>query len=656
MPLLVKTIGTTTTSENVAEAWGARLERRDADILAEQGMRAGNEGWNVIPHCPTAKLRLDEKGRLHCSQMGESMIVKRRNIRPIVRVVTEPRLGVRNTKIKRFPKIARLAKTFVTALAAVVLVGNASAADSMAKGTTNDWPLYHGNAKSWRYSELGQINKTNVNRLKVAWIHQPGDITGGLQATSIVLNGILYYVSPNNKVHALDAATGRELWKYQAKLDPVAGEIFFTASSRGVTVAFGKVYLATLDGRVIALDQQTGKELWQTPLINTRAQGGNNFTSPPTLAGKVLVMGPTSGDTAQRGRLYAVDTETGKKLWEFDTIREGEESWPGNTGNTGGGGAWLPGTYEAETDTLYIGTGNAAPDYYGAERQGDNRYTATMLALDPQTGKLKWHRQEIPHDVWDYDSAYEVVLFEKDGKKLLLHPNKSGFVWVMERDTGKLVNVWPYVKHINFVTGIDPKTGELLNRNEPKLNVESFICPTLLGGRSWNQGAYSPATHLWYSNKFEACNTVVAGKQNPADLALSQLYFGVESVKLAPPPGEEASARLDAHDPLTGKVKWTVPYKAPGLGGILATAGGLVFNGDVFGVISAYDADNGKELWSFNGGSGIRGGIMSYAANGKQYIVVPTGLGSHAVDFLPGAFPNIREARGGAALIAFTVE
>lgn len=540
--------------------------------------------------------------------------------------------------------------------AALTLASLSTALAAVAADKPGDWPLYHGNDKSWRYSPLDQINKSNVKRLKVAWIHQPGDVTGGLQATPIAIDGVLYYVSANNKVQALDAKSGTELWRYQAKLDPVAHEVFFSASSRGVTVAAGKVFLATLDGRLVALDQKTGKEIWVTQLLDTRAKKGANFTSPPTLAGSVLVAGPTGGDIAQRGAIYGVDIETGKKLWEFDTIRNAEASWPGKSGETGGGGAWLPGTYDAETDTVYIGTGNPAPDYYGEDRKGDNLYTSTLLALDAKTGKLKWHHQEIPHDVWDFDSPFESVLFERDGKKLLLHPNKSGYAFVYERNTGKIANVWPFVENINFVKGIDPKTGELIGRNEPVVGKETLICPSLLGGRSWNQGAFSPKTGLWYTNRFEACNTVVAGKQDPNALPLSQLYFGVDSAKVIAPPGKEATGWLDAVDPVTGKKKWSVRYSMPGLGGVLATGGGLVFNAEVTGQINAYDADKGNVLWSFYAGSGVRGGIVSYSAGGKQYVVVPTGLGSHAADFLPTAFPELRKVNGGSALIAFTVD
>jgi len=521
----------------------------------------------------------------------------------------------------------------------------------------NNWPQYHRTYTAWRYSPLDQINKENIKRLKVAWIHQPGDITHGIQATPIVVDGVLYYISAYNHVHAVEAATGKPIWDYKPKLDPISNQVFYIAASRGVTVGWGNVFVGTLDGRMIALDQKTGKERWSTQVTEMKKCFGCLFSSPPQLAGDVLFGGTTGGDQPQRGKIYAVNANTGERLWTFDTIRDDPSSWPGDTGDVGGGGAWMPGTYDPETDTIYIGTSNAAPDFFGDGRKGDNLYTATLLALDPKTGKLKWHRQEIPHDVWDYDSAYEAVLLRRDDKDLIVHLNKSGFVFVMEKNTGALHNVWPLSQTYNFAKTIDSKTGALIERNEPKIGESKVMCPYLLGVRSWNHGAYSPKTGLWYTNAMEVCQEIVAAKQGPEELkALSALYLGVDDLKAVPPPGRKADGRLDSRDPVTGKLKWSVPYDMPGLSSVLATGGGLVFNGDVEGNIFAYDADTGGKLWEFRAGSGLRGGPVSYAVDGKQYLVFPTGLGSHAPGFMAAAFPKVKDLPGGAALIAFTLE
>ena len=545
-------------------------------------------------------------------------------------------------------------------LALALVCTGAIAAGDAKPGFDNpdNWPQYHRTSNAWRFSPLTQINKDTVKRLKVAWIHQPGNITHGLQATPIVVDGVLYYISAFNNVWAVDAATGKTLWHYEPKLDPISRQVFYAAASRGVTVGRGKVFVGTLDGRFIALDQKTGKEVWSTQLTDLKTQHGALFSAPPQLAGDVLFGGTTGGDQPIAGKIYAVNADTGKPAWTFEVIKDDQESWPGDSGTRGGGSAWMPGTYDAQSDTIYIGTSNAAPDFYGVGREGDNKYTATLLALDPKTGKLKWHRQEIPHDVWDFDSAYEALVVKKDGKDVIVHLNKSGFVFVMDKADGKLENVWQFAENMNWAKGIDPKTGALIEPRRPQPGKRELLCPNLLGARSWNHGAYNPGTGLWYSHGMEVCNEVVSGKDDPASLkALSALSLGIDEIKLVPPPGGKTpDGRLDARDPLTGKLKWSIRYELPPLSSVLTTAGGLVFTGDMEGRLYAYDADNGKELWHFNAGSGVRGGPVSYAVDGKQYIAIPTGLGSHAPGFLAGAFPQIKDLPGGAALIGFTLE
>ena len=555
-------------------------------------------------------------------------------------------------KLSRYIRLAPLAL-------ALTCVG-AIAADEAKPGfgDPDNWPQYHRSSNAWRFSPLTEINKDTVKNLKVAWIHQPGNITHGLQATPIVLDGVLYYISAFNNVWAVDAATGKTLWHYEPKLDPVSRQVFYAAASRGVTVGRGKVFVGTLDGRFIALDQKTGKEVWSTQLTDLKAQYGALFSAPPQLAGDVLFGGTTGGDQPISGKIYAVNADTGKPAWTFDIIKNDPASWPADSGKVGGGSAWMPGTYDEKSDTIFIGTSNAAPDFYGADRKGDNKYTATLLALDPKTGKLKWHRQEIPHDVWDFDSAYEALVVKKDGKDVIVHLNKSGFVFVMDKDDGKLENVWQFAENLNWAKGIDPKTGALIEPRRPEPGKRELLCPNLLGARSWNHGAYNPGTGLWYSHAMEVCNEVVSGPDDPTSLkALSALSLGIDEIKLVPPPNSaKPYGRLDARDPLTGKLKWSIRYDMPPLSSVLTTAGGLVFTGDMEGHLFAYDADNGKQLWQFNAGSGVRGGPVSYAVNGKQYIVIPTGLGSHAPGFLAGAYPQIKDLPGGAALIGFTLE
>jgi alcohol dehydrogenase (cytochrome c) len=532
-------------------------------------------------------------------------------------------------------------------------------ADSLTAGNAdaNNWPQYHRTWNAWRYSPLDQINSKNVSHLHVSWIHQPGDITNGLLSTPLVLDGVMYYVAPNNNVFALNAATGEEVWHYQPKLDPIANQSFYAFQSRNITLGFDKVYLGTLDGRVVAIDQKTGKEVWSTQLMDLKKSFGALFASTPMLAGDVLIGGTTGGDQPIAGSIFGVDAHSGKLLWTMKTTKDDPKSWPGDSGEVGGSTAWNVGTYDPESDTAYIGVGNAAPDFYWNDRHGDNLYSASLLALEPKTGNVKWYRQEIPGDHYDYDSVYEALVIDKDGRELIVHLNKSGFVFVMDKKDGKLVNVWPLSQTFNFVKSIDPKTGELVGQmGDFPPGKETLVCPYLLGTRSWNPGAYNPKTGLWYTNAMEVCETLIPAKQDVSKIGIAGLFLGVEKLVAVPPPNQPASGRLDARDPLTGAVKWTIPYAIPGLGGVVTTGGGLVFNGDPKGLVHAYDAANGADLWHFQVGSGIRAGIISYSVNGKQYIAVPSGWGSLAPGFMASAFPEVSKLQGGAAMVVFSLD
>lgn len=538
-------------------------------------------------------------------------------------------------------------------------ISTSFAADKPGYEDPADWPRYHRLDNGWRFSPLDQVNKSNVGKLKVAWIHQTGNIANGMQATPIVLDGVIYNVGPDNNVFAINGKTGETIWHYQPELDKIVDEVFYTNASRGVTVGHGNVYLGTLDGRFIALDQKTGKVKWENQIITTQREDfGILFSAPPQLCGGILYGGTTGGDQPQLGRVFAADAKTGKTAWTWHTLNKDDKDWPGKSEEVGGGGAWLPGQCDQETNTIYIGTSNAAPDFFQPGREGTNKWAASYVALDAKTGKVKYGHQEIPNDVYDYDSAYEGIFFAKDGKEYIAHLNKGGYVFVYNKKDLTIANVWKFAKHVNYVETIDPKSGKLIGRVIPKNGEEITICPYLLGARSWNPGAYNPETGLWYNNAQEACNTVTPAPTDPDSLgSVAALSLGVSAIKAVAPPGEaRATARLDAREPMTGKKKWEVSYDMPGYGGVMTSAGGLVFNGDANGRVYAYDADNGKVLWDFNTGSGVRGGIVSYAADGKQYILVPSGWGSLAPGFAATAYPGIDKLPGGSSVIAFTLE
>ncbi len=532
----------------------------------------------------------------------------------------------------------------------------ASAQGSLMNPDAKDWPMYHRDYNSHRYSPLAQITRGNVKNLQVAWIHQPGKIDQGLLGTPIVIDGVLYYSSAYNRVFALDGATGKEIWHYYPKLDPVVSTLFFQPYNRGVAYGHSKIYMGTLDGRAIALDAKTGKEVWTTQVLDTK-KCSCNFTGAPLVVKDKVILGQTSGELPIQGKIFAFDAASGNMVWSFNTIKDDPASWGGDSGKFGGGGGWMTGTYDGETNLVFWGTGNPAPDYdWGGARPGDNLYTSTLLALDADTGNLKWYHQEIPHDDWDYDATLgETILVQSGGKKLAVHQNKSGFVFVYDRASGKIQNVWPMIKTWNFVKNIDPKTGELIERISPRLGKPTFICPWIAGGRSWNSGSYSGKTGLWYNVGLEVCEEVTVEKQIPVTEPSAQLFFGGDQVAKNPPSGP-AYGHLDARDPVTGATKWSVNFKYPPLSSVLSTAGGVVFFGDVQGVIHAYDDMTGAELWSFNTGSGIRGGPISYSAGGKQYVAVPSGLGSLVMGLYPHIWPEVADFPGGAALVVFALK
>jgi alcohol dehydrogenase (cytochrome c) len=502
---------------------------------------------------------------------------------------------------------------------------------------------------------LEQIDKNNVHSLHVAWIYQAGDISGGMQETPIVIDGIIYSITAGNRVAAIDGRTGNEIWHAEIKLDPLTTKGLVPPFSRGVAVGRGKVFVGTIDGRAMAFDQKSGKQLWTAQLTDFRECGFCGFDSPPALANDVITLGTEASEISNAGKIYGLKADTGELLWTLDVVKKDAASWSTEEGaRYGGGGAWLPGSYDAETDTVFYGTSNPAADMYGEDRKGDNLYTDSVLAIDPHTGKIKWYRQEIKHDLWDFDSAYELLFLKRDGKDLIVHLNKSGFVFVMDKQDGTLENVWRLTENYTFAKGIDPKTGEMIGRNDPVPGAEYLFCPSPWGARSWNHGAYNPKAGLWFTNVLELCatGTPVEQKANPHEYTV--LRMGAKDIMAKKVEG--APGRLEARDPITGERKWSYEMNVPGLASVLTTGGGLVFNGDPLGTVRAFDADTGRVLWSFNTGSGLRSGIVSYAIGGKQYILVPSGRGSFAAALLPGVFPEMADVRGASTLIAFTLD
>ncbi len=547
------------------------------------------------------------------------------------------------------------ASTGMKALAlAIAMLGSASVSAEVtwdkllnANKDPNNWMMYHQSFDGYHHSELDQINTGNVDKLGVAWIHTPNASKRGIQSFPLAVDGVLYYTSASGKVWALDGATGKPIWTYQAKIDNERGDgTIYSPYNRGIAIAYDKLYFGTVDGRVIALDIKTGKPVWDKMVMSVE-KGNKGFTGAPLIVKDKLIIGSNGGELSGCcGPIFGLNAQTGETIWQFDTVGGDErsrDSWKNETWKTGGGGGWMTGQYDPKTNSVWWGTANPAPDYdySGANwategaRPGENLYTSSVIVLDPDTGKLKSYFQEMPHDAWDFDSAVgEFMRISRGGKDYVVHPNKGGIIFVYNGDKlggGEKLgveNAYMVGETFNYIKGVDPKTGALIGRKDFSEGSFSNMCPAIDGAISWNAGTYSPKTGLYYKNTQEWCFDIEVVKgDRPKDFS-GQNYFGA-SWTATHPKGRQAYGTLQARDPITGKLAWRVEYKYPTLASLLSTKGDLVFVPGADGVFQALDAKSGKELWRHNNGLGHHGGVISYTAKGKQYVAVVTGWGSH---------------------------
>lgn len=530
-----------------------------------------------------------------------------------------------------------------------------------------DWAHYGGTQFSWRYSSLDQINTGNVKNLAPAWIFQTGDYAENLHSTPIVIDGVMYLISATAQVFALNAATGGLIWQY--KYPPprrgIPGSHADFIENRGVAVGNGKVFFGTRDNFLVALDQKTGREVWKVS-VDDPQQCGCNITAAPLLVKDKVIVGGNGGDEAHRGYLTAFYAATGRVAWRWYVVpapgEKGNETWKGDSWKFGGGAPWLTGSFDPDLNLVYWGTGNAASDFYDAGRvptganksQEVNLYTASVVALDADTGRLRWHYQEVPDDVWDFDSAYEVLLMDREiggrTRKILVHMNKSGLTFVLDRQSGEYLGSFNVPETVNWITGVTPD-GKLTGRYEPEIGETRSFCPSAAGAKSWNSMAYSPRTGFIYIPTNELCNDITPNDNKPSEGR--NFMNGAFPLKLAP--NRSTYSHVDAWDPVTGKRIWSVPYKFVLLSSMLATAGDLVFTGDPEGNFFAFDARSGNKLWSFQTGAGHRGSAVSYSVNGKQYIATTTGWHQTIVGGAAAAlFPN-ESFRLGSTLVVFAL-
>lgn len=506
----------------------------------------------------------------------------------------------------------------------VAAVANVSAEDLLAQPVGANWTSYNGDYTGRRYSSLREINLENVGQLRAAWVFHPGN-TNRLEATPVVVNGVMYITSAND-TFALDARTGRVLWHHER---PVSSGLLDDAAShhtRGVAVWQNFVYMETDDAHLLCLDARSGNLLWDVTYADKTKHYG--ATSAPLIVKDQVIVGTSGGDSGVRGFLASYDALTGKLKWRFWTIPApgefGSDSWPGDSYLHGGGTTWMPGTYDSQLNTLYWTTSNAAPDFAGDSRPGDNLYTACVLALDPDTGKLKWHFQFTPHDLYDYDANETPVLVDvKDGgetRHLLVQANRNGFLYVLDRANGKFLKATPFVQKLNWAKGVDASGRPILSGRIPT-SQGTYICPGINGATNWFSPSYNPDTGLFYVMALESCNLYF---RDPKAFTLGQTYYNT-GTKL--PPDEYAQKILLAYSVPEGKMIWRYPQSGWGnsWGGTLTTAGGLVFFGDDAGSLEAVDARTGRPLWHFNTGQTMYASPMSFAVDGVQYVTVAAG-------------------------------
>ncbi len=494
-----------------------------------------------------------------------------------------------------------------SALVAAVLLLFATAASAQTlddlknDGKNSDNILTYGMGyQQHRYSPLNQINKSNLKRLVPVW-NLSLDNNWGEQAQPLVYNGVMYGCGVSNK---------------------------------GAAILNGKVYRTTLDAYVLALDMKTGKEVWKSKAAEWK--DGYSMTVAPQIANGVLITGISGAEFGIRGFIDGGAPETGKQLWRRYTIpargEKGNETWPQNTNawEVGGGSSWITGSYDPELDLAYWGVGNPAP-WASQSRPGDNLYTSSVLALRPKTGEIVWYYQFTPGDAYDYDASWELILSDINvagqRRKVLMQLNRNGFLYVIDRTNGKLISAKAYEK-VNWASHVDMTTGrpvEIEVAKKLRASEQVELWPSTTGGKNWPHAAYNPNTGLLYANTIHQARMFRHLETKPH--VPGQRYQFVENLPIPKKPGEP-HGHIDAIDPLTAEKKWRVPLMDFQIwSAMLATGGGLLFTGKTTGEFIALDADNGKQLWQFQTGSGINAMPVTFTHNGRQYVTVLSGLG-----------------------------
>ncbi|HYM09710.1 MAG TPA: PQQ-dependent dehydrogenase, methanol/ethanol family [Bryobacterales bacterium] len=509
-----------------------------------------------------------------------------------------------------------------------------------ALAAAQQWTVYGGDLASTRFSPLDQINASNVNRLVVKWMFHTG-VPGVFEATPLFEDGVLYFTGPSGYAWALDARTGRSLWQYEraipAKIGLCCGPV-----NRGFALAGNRLFLVTIDAHVEALDKKTGQLLWDKVLADYKQ--GYSATAAPLVVKDKVIVGMAGAEFANRGFVDAYSF-TGERLWRLWTIpapgEPGSETWKdgGDAWKRGGGSTWVTGSYDADLNLLYWGTGNPGPDLNRGVRPGDNLYSNSLLAIDPDTGKLKWHFQFTPHDTHDWDGVNEPVLadIEVSGarRKALLHADRNGFFYALDRANGTFIYGFPYIEQ-TWAKGLDASGRPIPIPGLDPTKEGTVVCPGLGGGKNWNPMAYNPQTHLVYVPSFESCEKFSVDELLEPRPFLMWMGSVHEAAGATP-----AWSALRAFDANTGKRIWEFKATTAGRDAALATAGDLVFSGDAEGYFTALHARTGKVLWRLptgilggEPGRGIAAPAVTYLLDGKQQVAVVAGSSMFAFQLI----------------------
>ena len=487
-----------------------------------------------------------------------------------------------------------------------------------------NWLTYSGSYKSQRHSQLDQITPANVTDLELRWVFQARSLEV-FQATPLVVDGIMYLVEPTNTVVALDAKLGRVFWTYEytpsRAARPCCGAV-----NRGLAILDNSLFLATIDANLVALDATSGKPLWKTNVGDPSA--GYALTLAPLVIKDKVVVGIAGGEYGIRGFIAAYDAQTGEEAWKFYTIpgpgEPGHETWQGDDWEHGGAPVWLTGSYDPDLNLTYWGIGNPGPDWNPSQRPGDNLYSESLIALDPDTGELEWYFQFLPHDVHDYDSTQVPVLLdaalEGEPRKLLLFPNRNGFYYVLDRVTGEFLVGKPFARQ-TWAIGLDEDGRPIENPETIPSTDGALVYPDDDGAANWYSPTYSPQTHLIYQNVREK-----GGIYYLADATYEpgKIYMGASRRVVS---GEDPKGFLRALDALTGDLVWELEVHAPPWAGLMSTAGGLVFSGTMEGDFFAADARTGAVLWRFQTGGSVYANPITYLSEGRQFIAIAAGSG-----------------------------